>query len=253
MKIDVEIQFHGEKILVNSKQKNYHREYKNVIAFGSDNKIVAIGQTLDELIAENPQYEDRFKKEVKFEPLYTADRDGLEKVFIFIIYESTKILHGEMILSRLLNLYSLTCFLELPDYEKISKDFRNHFEYLLLKNGISELYINGLIGGWKKWQRNTLKLSNFVTQVLSFLLWFMFMIITNQYKGLWDWNLGLLALVFFIFIMSIPIIYYFLVLIRILILRTFLPLDLLRLELAEQGKGFEKVWTRFLTSLLDEK
>lgn len=248
MRFDVEIQIRGEKILINSPQKSYHLEQKNLIAFDRDNKIVAIGQSQDELIIETPQYEDVLRNEIRFEPLYTENDMGLEKLFVFMVYELTRISSGEMILARLLRINSPTCYFVLPNYEKIDKEARKQFEYLLFQEGVEQVYINGISRGWNKLQRTIIKLSNFVVVPLWLLLWYLFNSIITQYNISWD-----VALVILTSGISLFIIYYFLTLIRILILRTFLPHDLLRLDLLSQRKDTKSVWTRFLTSLLDKE
>jgi hypothetical protein len=248
MIVDIRIQVHDEKIMVESKQKGYRVNLKNMLGSISSGMVVAIGQSLDDLIRENPHNADKFKEEVKFEQLYTPSAKGLENIQFLLAYQTMQLSKKKNLLSRLFGSDSLICNLELPGYEQIDADVRKQFEYSLFQMGVSNIWINNKINDWKILHRLVLKFSRVILPFAGILLWYGFVLVVDQYKNLINW-----ALVLFIWVMSFVVFYYLSILIRILILRNFLPHDLLRIETLDQDKLFGRNLVRLLMSLLNEE
>jgi hypothetical protein len=149
------------------------------------------------------------------------------------------------LLSRLFGSESLICSLELPDYEQIDEDVRKQFEYSLIKSAVRELTINAVPVGWEAWQRSLLALTRSSLPFLALLAWYVSLLMTSQYLYSLHW-----ALMLFVWMISLAAFYYLMMLIRILLLRPFLPRDLLRSELKDRGSGIGKLGLNLFQDLL---
>jgi hypothetical protein len=243
MKIDVQIQIRDEKIIVDSPQKNHHQEYKNVLGM-ANGRVVSIGQSLDDLIKENPQNEDKFREEVKFEKLYTPSAEGLEKLHLFLGYQKHQLSVARIPFS---NSKSINLTLDLPKYESIDASARNQFEFSLTKFVVRTLTINNDLKGWQKWQRWTLELSRFLSLLVWPFLWYWFVLsiafmVENLGVGRW-----------LVYLAGLFVIYYLLLFMKTFILKFFLPHDLLRGELLSPSMGMGKYGKFLVEKLLDKE
>jgi hypothetical protein len=230
MIVDIRIQVANEKITVESKQKEYRVNLKNSLGSISSGMVVAIGQTLDDLIRENPHNADKFKEEVKFEQLYTPTAKGLENIQFLLAYQAMQLSKKKNLLGRLFGSDSLICDLELPGYEQIDADVRKQFEYSLIKSVVRELRVNMISAGWEAWQRNLLALTRAFLPFLVFLVWYVSLMITSQFL-----NALHVFLILLVWVVSLAACYYLMAFIRILLLRRFLPQDLLVSELKDRS------------------
>lgn len=243
MKIDLQIRIQDEKIIVDSPQKNHHQEYKNLLGM-ANSRVVSIGQSLDDLIKENPQNEDKFREEVKFEPLYTPSAEGLEKLHLFLSYQRHQL---SVVRTPFFNSKSIDLILDLPKYESIDAGARNQFEFSLTKFVVRTLAINNDLKGWQKWQRWTLELSRFLSLLIWPFLWYWFVLsiafmVENLGVGRW-----------LVYLAGLFVIYYLLLFMKTFILKFFLPHDLLRGELLSPSMGMGKYGKFLVEKLLDQK
>jgi hypothetical protein len=86
MNMHLQVRVDKEKIFVDIPQKGEQHKFKNLLGL-ANGRVVSIGQSLADLIMENPQNEDKFREEVKFEPLYTASAEGLERLHLFLDFQ----------------------------------------------------------------------------------------------------------------------------------------------------------------------
>lgn len=245
MIVDIRIQVANEKITVESKQKEYRVNLKNSLGSISSGMVVAIGQSLDDLIRENPHNADKFKEEVKFEQLYTPSAKGLENIQFLLAYQAMQLSKKKNLLSRLFGSDSLICNLELPGYEQINADVRKQFEYSLTKSVVRELRVNTISAGWEAWQRNLLTLTRAFLPFLVFLVWYVLLMITSQFL-----NALHVFLILLVWVVSLAACYYLMAFIRILLLRRFLPQDLLVSELKDRSGILGKLEFRLFKGLL---
>jgi hypothetical protein len=243
MIVDIRIQVHDEKIMVESKQKGYRTNLKNLLGSISSGMVVAIGQSLEDLIRENPHNEDKFKEEVKFEQLYTPSAKGLENIQFFLAYQAVQLGKQRSFLSRMFGSESLICDLELPGYEQIDEDVRKQFEYSMTKSAVRELRVNSVPVGWETWQRSLLTFTRSLLPFLVFLVWYGFLVMTSQY-------IDSLLLILFVWAISLAACYYLMAFLRIFLLKQFLPHDLLVSELKDRIGILGKLEFRFFRSLL---
>jgi hypothetical protein len=243
MIVDIRIQVHDEKIMVESKQKGYRTNLKNLLGSISSGMVVAIGQSLEDLIRENPHNEDKFKEEVKFEQLYTPSAKGLENIQFFLAYQAVQLGKQKNLLSRMFGSESLICDLELPGYEQIDEDVRKQFEYSMTKSAVRELRVNSVPVGWETWQRSLLAFTRSLLPFLVFLVWYGFLVMTNQY-------IDSLLLILFVWAISLAACYYLMAFLRIFLLKQFLPHDLLVSELKDRIGILGKLEFRLFRSLL---
>jgi hypothetical protein len=236
MIVDIRIQVANEKITVESKQKEYRVNLKNSLGSISSGMVVAIGQSLDDLIRENPHNADKFKEEVKFEQLYTPTAKGLENIQFLLAYQAMQLSKKKNLLGRLFGSDSLICNLELPGYEQIDADVRKQFEYSMTKSAVRELTINAIPVGWEGWQRSLLAFTRSLMPLLVVLVWYGFLVMTSQYI----YSLHLIW-IFLIWVLSLAACYYLMAFLRILLLRQFLPQDLLISELKDRSDIFGKL------------
>lgn len=246
MIVDIRIQVADEKITVESKQKGYRVNLKNMLGSISSGMVVAIGQSLDDLIRENPHNADKFKEEVKFEQLYTASAKGLENIQFFLAYQAMQLSKQRNFLSRLFGSESLICDLELPGYEQIDEDVRKQFEYSMTKSAVRELRINAGSVGWEPWQRSLLAFTRSLLPFFVFLVWYGFLVMTSQFV----YSLHLVW-IFLIWVLSLAACYYLMLFIRAFLLRRFLPHDLLISELKDRSGILGKLEIRLFRGLLN--
>jgi hypothetical protein len=237
MKIDLQIRIQDEKIIVDSPQKNHHQEYKNLLGM-ANGRVVSIGQSLDDLIKENPQNEDKFREEVKFEPIYIPSSNDLDNLQFFLEYQVVQLRNmdaaGARLVSRLINSNSILYSLDLPNYENIKESVRHQFEFSLTKYVVHELRINQVSAGWEKWQRRVLEASRPILLLAWPILWYFFVLWISQYIS----STGFM--IWFVYIAAFFAIYYLVVLLRVLILKKILPRDLIRSELLSPRVGHGK-------------
>ncbi|MBM4426558.1 MAG: hypothetical protein FJ031_04895 [Chloroflexi bacterium] len=241
MKIDVQIQIRDEKIIVDAPQKNHHQEYKNVLGM-ANGRVVSIGQSLDDLIKENPQNEDKFREEVKFEKLYTPSAEGLEKLHLFLSYQKHQLSAAR---SPFFSSKSINLILDLPKYENIDARARNQFEFSLTKFVVRTLTINNDLKGWQNWQRWTLEAGRFLSLLMWPFLWYWFVLSTAflmEGLGVGRW---------LVYLAGLFVIYYLLLFMKTFILKFFLPHDLLRGELLSPSMGMGKYGKFLVEKLLD--
>ena len=243
--VDIRIQVHDEKIMVESKQKGYRINLKNSLGSISSGMVVAIGQSLEDLIRENPHNEDKFKEEVKFEQLYTPSAKGLENMQFFLAYQAVQLGKQRSFLSRMFGSESLICDLELPGYEQIDEDVRKQFEYSMTKSAVRELRINSVPVGWEVWQRSLLAFTRSLLPFLVFLVWYGFLVMTSQYV----YSLHLVW-IFLVWVLSLAACYYLMIFIRTFLLKQFLPHDLLVSELKDRNGILGKLEFRLFRGLL---
>jgi hypothetical protein len=234
MKVDLQIQVRDGMIVVDSRYKDHHRELKNIQGLIPNGTVVAIGQNLADLIRENPQNADKFREEVKFEPLYTSSARGLDNLFFFIELQILQLRRGKGVFSRLVNPESISCSLDLPDYESIDEDVRKPFEFSLTKFVVRELKINGKVKGWERWHRQVLEISRPIFLMVWPVLWYLSVLLIYPILS----GLGLAIWIFYIAVFFA--LYYFVILLRVLILKNFLPHDLLRSEMLSPRIGLGK-------------
>jgi hypothetical protein len=247
MHVDIQIRIRDGKIFVDADQKNYQREFKNLLGLIANSRIVSVGQSLDDLIKENPQNEDKFREEVTFEPLYTASAHGLDNLQFFVEFVVMQLRQGNTLFSRL-RPEAITCRLEIPDYESIDEDIRKLFEFSLTKFVVRELRINDGLRGWEKWHRVVLEMSRPVLLFLWPLLWYLFVAFMSRYVE----YLGL-SVSWIIYIAAFAVFYYFAVLLRVLILKNILPHDLLKSELLSPRVRMGKFGAFLANKLFDTK
>jgi hypothetical protein len=243
MKIDVQVQIRDEKIIVDSPQKNHHQEYKNVLGM-ANGRVISIGQSLDDLIKENPQNEDKFREEVKFEKLYTPSAEGLEKLHLFLSFQKHQLSAARV---SFLNSKSIDLILDLPKYESIDASARNQFEFSLTKFVVKKLTINNDLKGWKSWQRWTLEAVRFLSLLVWPFLWYWFVLSTAflmESLGVGRW---------LVYLAGLFVIYYLLLFMKTFILKFFLPHDLLRGELLSPSMGMGKYGKFLVEKLLDKE
>mgnify|MGYP006322936183 FL=1 len=245
MVVDIRIQVSDGKIMVESKQKGYHLNLKNTLGSIPSGMVVAIGQSLEDLIRENPHNAGKFKEEVKFEQLYTASAKGLENLQFFFAYQAVQLGKQKNLLGRLFGSEALICNLELPDYEKIDEDVRKQFEYTMTKSAVRELRINTVSVGWEVWQRSLLGLTRSLLPLLVFLVWYLFLMMTSQY--IYSLHLAFILLVWVISLVSF---YFLMMFIRTFLLKRFLPQDLIVSELRDRSGVLGKLELRLFERLL---
>lgn len=243
MKIDVQIQVRDEKIIVDAPQKNHHQEYKNLLGM-ANGRVVSIGRSLDDLIKENPQNEDKFREEVEFERLYTPSAEGLEKLHLFLSYQKHQLSTAK---TSFFNSKSIDLTLDLQKYESIDTNARDQFEFSLTKFVVRTLTINNELKGWKNWQRWSLELSRFLSLLAWPFLWYWFVLsiaflVENLGIGRW-----------LVYLAGLFLIYYLLLLIKTFILKFFLPHDLLRGELLSPSMGMGKYGKFLVEKLLNKE
>lgn len=248
MRYDIQVQVHDGKIVIISHQKNYRREFKNMQGKIPNGTIVAIGQNLADLIRENPQNADKFREEVKFEPLYTASTQGLDNLHFFIEFQILQLRNRRSLVSRLINPESIVCSLELPDYESMDENVRKPFEFSLTKFVVRELKVNNVHKGWEKWQRRVLEISRPILLLAWPLLWYLFVIFISRYMD----SLGL-TIIWVVYILAFVAIYFFVVLLRVLLLKNILPHDLIRSELLNPRVGVGKFGVFLVNKFFEKK
>lgn len=226
MIVDFQVRVRDEKIILDIPQKSIHREFKNLLG-RANGRVVALGQSLEDLIRENPENEDKFRTEVKFEPLYTASAVGLEQLHLFLDFQKHQFHRAGIpfFTSKSINLE-----LELPGYEGIDENARSPFEFLLTKLMARNLTINKKLKGWKNWQRQLLETSRFLFLLMWSFLWYWFVLAIAslmENPGFGRWIIYLAALFG---------IYYLLIFLRVAALKFILPHDLLKGELLGMGK-----------------
>jgi hypothetical protein len=247
MKVDLQIRIRDGKIFVDSAQKDCRQEFRNLLGLIANSRIVSVGQSLEDLIKENPHNEDKFREEVKFEPLYTASAQGLDNLQFFVEFIVMQLRKRNTLFSRL-KPEVITCALEIPDYESIDKGMRELFEFSLTKFVVRELKVNNVLRGWEKWHRVVLETSRPLLLFIWPLLWYLFVIFMSRYVD----YLGL-AVSWGIYIASFAALYYFAVLLRILILKAILPHDLIRSELLSPRVRMGKFGVFLVNKLFDIK
>jgi hypothetical protein len=129
---------------------------------------------------------------------------------------------------------SIAFRLELPDYEKIEVAARQQFEFVATKFVAGELTINNDAKGWEKWHRRVLEASRPAFLIAWPFLWYFFVLFVaslTEGLGVWRW---------LIYLAGLLAIYYALLLLRVLFLKVFLPLDLLKSELLNPKMGMGK-------------
>ncbi|MDP1545871.1 MAG: hypothetical protein Q8L87_07600 [Anaerolineales bacterium] len=242
MNMDLQVRVDNEKIIVDIPQKGEQREFKNVLGL-ANGRVVSIGQSLADLIRENPQNEKKFREEVKFEPLYTASAEGLERLHLFLSFQKHQLSAARI---PLFNSRSINLILDLPKYESIDENARNQFEFSLTKFVVKKLTINNDLKGWKNWQRWTLEISRSMSLLVWPFLWYWFILsiaFLMESLGIGRW---------LVYLAGLFVIYYLLLFIRTFILRFFLPHDLLRGELLSPSMGMGK-YGKFLVKRLIDK
>jgi hypothetical protein len=243
MNMDFQVRVDHEKIFMGIPQKGEQREFKNVLGL-ANGRVVSIGQSLDDLIKENPQNEDKFREEVKFEPLYTASAEGLENLHLFLSFQKHQLNAAR---NRFLNSKSINLTLDLPKYESIDASARDQFEFSLTKFVVRTLTINNDLKGWKNWQRWTLELSRHLSFLVWPFLWYWFVLsiaflVENLGVGRW-----------LVYLAGLLVAYYLLLFIRTFILKFFLPHDLLRGELLSPNMSMGKYGRFLVEKLLDKE
>lgn len=243
MNMDIQVRVDKEKIFVDIPQKGEQHEFKNLLGL-ANGKVVSMGQSLADLIMENPQNEDKFREEVKFEPLYTASAEGLERLHLFLDFQRHQLNAAR---NLFLTSKSIDLILELPKYESVDENVRNQFEFSLTKFVAKKLTINNDLKGWKKWQRWTLEISRFMSLLALPFLWFWFVLsiaylVKNFGVGIW-----------LVYLVAFFVIYYLLLFIRTFILKFFIPHDLLRCELLRPDMGMGKYGKFLVKKMLDKE
>ena len=233
MAVEIKVQVRSDKILVNAPQKEFQQEYRNTLATISSGAVVAIGQSLADLIRENPHNAEKFREELTFSPIYASNEKGLQNLLFFLEYLAVKLRKGGMF-SRIFSSNSLVFQLELPEYENIEISTRQQFEFVATKFVSGELTINNDAKGWQKWQRRVLEISRPAFLLAWPFLWYFFVLFVASLTE----GLGLLRWLFYL--AGIFVIYYVLMLFRVLALKLFLPLDLLKSELLSPKMGMGK-------------
>jgi len=245
MAVEIKIQISGDKIVVDAPQKEYHHEFKNTLARIPSGAVIAIGQSLADLVKENPHNEEKFRAEVEFAPIYNASPKGLETLLFFLEFLATKLRRGRGLYARFLDSEALVYDLDLPAYESIDETARKQFEFSLTKFVVRGLTINAEVRGWEKWQRQVLEISRPAFLLAWPFLWYLFVLIVAPLAaglGFGGW---------LIYLAGLLAIYYFVILLRVLVLKSFLPRDLLRSEMLSPRLGMGKfgvyVAGKFLT------
>ena len=245
MAIEVKIQVRNEKIQVDAPQSGFHQEFKNTLATIPNGSVVAIGQSLAELIRENPHNEEKFREDLKFLPIYAVSEKGLQNLLFFLEFIAIKLRKGRGMFSRLSASNSLVLQIELPNYENMDILSRQQFEFTATKFIVNGLTINGETKGWGKWQRRVLEISRPVFLLLWPLLWYFFVLFVAPLTE----SLGVLRWAFYR--AGLFLICYGVAFLRMFVLRQILPIDLLKSELLNprmgNGKFGDWVVDKFLT------
>lgn len=243
--MDIHIQVRDEKVVVDSRQKNHHAEFKNLLGKIPNGTVVAIGQSLQDLIRENPQNQEKFREEVKFEPIYTSSGVGLDNLHFFIEYLMMKLRNQRNFLSMFMT-EPVICTLDLPDYETINEDVRKQFEFTLTKFVARELTVNRQQKGWEKWQRRLLEFSRPILLLTWPVLWYVIVLLIAPFIS------GLGLGIWVIYILAFFALYYFAVVLRVLILKNLLPHDLIRSELLSPRVGLGRFGVFLVGKLFSE-
>ncbi len=233
MAVEVKVQVRIDKILVDAPQKEVHQEFRNTLATIPSGAVVAIGQSLADLIKEKPHNAEKFREELTFSPIYASNEKGLQNLLFFLEYLAVKLRKGGMF-SRISSSNLLAFQLELPEYEKIEISTRQQFEFAVMKFIAGELTINNDAKGWEKWQRRVLEVSRPAFLLAWPFLWYFFVLFVASLTE----GLGLLRWLFYL--AGLFASYYLLMLFRVLALKLFLPVDLLKSELLSPKMGMGK-------------
>ncbi len=142
MEIEVQISFDVNAIFVQAGGLN--KKFANLMAYEKGfNKIIAIGETEQELAAQNPQHWERIKGAVAFKPIFdprSFDPEGM--------YWATRMLasrvHDELRGVNLLD--KLNCDVNIPKYEMVALASIEHFEMRLERwPKLRKLSVNGTV------------------------------------------------------------------------------------------------------------
>jgi len=226
--IKLAIRFEQTKIKIDADEGNIHKVVTNCIVFDRKRELLAIGEMRNEIIKQltDPSSID----DLAFEPIY----DGTEKFFsntlVFLTYEigSIKLAHRELIKP------GFHLELDLPNYDQIDSKKRESFEFITLERllvSIRSLTINDIKRGWPYWQRQTAAFSWILIVLVSMFLPLYLLRVPVMFAGKY-FPLVLVAS----WLIAVTLIQFF----GMLVLRTFLPKNLLRLIVAGPDENLKR-------------
>ena len=149
MDIEVQISFDINSVFVQAGKLN--KKFSNLIALDKMlNKIVAIGESEQELAARDPENWERVKGAVAFKPIYDPHNFDPESMYWAIRMLASNI-HYQL---RGVNLFDkITCNINIPKYELFPTTATQHFEMRLERwPKLRTLSVNGTTAiskGWK--------------------------------------------------------------------------------------------------------
>lgn len=142
MEIEVQISFDIHAIFVQAGGLN--KKFANLMAYEKGfNKIIAIGETEQELAAKDPQHWERIKGVVAFKPIFDPRSFDPEGMYWAIRMLASRV-HDEL---RGVNLFDkLNCDVNIPKYEMATLTSIEHFEKRLERwPKLQKLSVNGTV------------------------------------------------------------------------------------------------------------
>ena len=142
MDIEVHISFDVNAIFVQAGKLN--RKFANLMAYEKGlNKIIAIGETEQELAAHDPQHWERIKGVVAFKPIFDPRNFEPESMYWATRMLASRV-HDELRGVNLLD--KIICHLNIPKYEMATIASIDHFEMRLERwPKLRSLSVNGTV------------------------------------------------------------------------------------------------------------
>ncbi len=156
MDIEVHISFDINSVFVQSGDLN--KRFANVIAIEKSlNKVVAIGETYQEVAERDPERWEKIKDSIVLEPIFDPKKFNPEHIYWATRMFASNIHHelrGNKLFDRII------CNVNIPKYELFKERGKEHFEMRLERwPRLRTLTVNGITEISKGWQYNLAEFS----------------------------------------------------------------------------------------------
>lgn len=156
MNIEIQISFDENSIVLQSGDTT--KRFANLIGIDkTTNKIVAIGQTVQEVSTINPKLWEESKHKIVFEPIFESQKFDPEKMG----WAAEYLIVGFCLDARGMKFFDrILCCATIPNYESAEIKARENFEFSLESlNNLKVFVVNGKTIFSKGWQYNLARYS----------------------------------------------------------------------------------------------
>ena len=157
MLIEIFIQVDSEQLILKIQQLDFERKIPNIVGYDlTSRKLIAIGETPEEIQRQMPDKWEKSKSTIGFAPMFDAysfDAQFSSAALEFYVLKARMEIHPTLwFVSEVFD--SVDCHLNFPMYERLLSETREAFEYSVQESAkLNNFVVNGQFVGWPKWQR----------------------------------------------------------------------------------------------------